>query len=179
MGEVLRHDLASGRLLDLEHDLPELLTATEGAADSIRSVIRDLRSSSIGRGGLTPTVGLLIQDLGSKTETTIKADLADVGGSSQIQLLVYQVAREALQNAVNHSGARQIQVRLHRVGPTIHLEVVDDGCGFAPATVDRKQHFGLQLMEERLQMVGGRLVIDTSPGAGTRIFAEFPREVRL
>jgi signal transduction histidine kinase len=179
MGEVLRHDLASGRLLDLEHDLPELLVATEGAAESIRSVIRDLRSSSVGKGGLTPTVGLLVEELTSRYQIPIEAELSDVGGSPQIQLLVYQVAREALQNAVKHSGARNIRVQLYRNGSTIHLNVQDDGCGFVLRVVDRTQHFGLQLMKERLNMVGGRLEIVSSKGAGTRVSAQFPPEVRF
>jgi signal transduction histidine kinase len=179
MGEVLRHDLASGRLLDLEHDLPELLGATESASESIRSLIRDLRSSSIGRGGLTPTVGLLVEDLTSRTKIHIEAHLSDVGGTPQIQLLVYQVAREALQNAVKHSDADRIEVRLYRDGPTIRLVVIDDGCGFAYSDVDRRMHFGLELMKERLIMVGGSLEIDTAPGEGTRISAEFPWELRF
>jgi signal transduction histidine kinase len=179
MGEVLRHDLSSGRLLDLEHDLPELLNATESASDSIRSLIRDLRSSSIGKGGLTPTVGLLVEDLSSKSKIPIEAQLSDVGGTPQIQLLVYQVAREALQNAVKHSGADRIEIRLFRDGPTIHLIVCDDGRGFVYGDVDRRMHFGLELMNERLLMVGGSLEVDTSPGRGTRISAEFPWELRF
>jgi signal transduction histidine kinase len=179
MGEVLRHDLGSGRLLDLEHDLPQLLNATESASDSIRSLIRDLRSSSIGKGGLTPTVGLLVEDLSSKSKIPIEAQLSDVGGTPQIQLLVYQVAREALQNAVKHSAASEIEVRLFRNGPTIHLIVRDDGRGFVYRDVDRRMHFGLELMNERLLMVGGSLQVDTRPGGGTQISAEFPWELRF
>jgi len=179
MGEVLRHDLSSGRLLDLEHDLPELLQATESAADSIRSVIRDLRASSVGKGGLTPTVALLVADLSARTIVPIEADLADVGGTPQIQLLIYQVAREALQNAVKHSEASRIEIHLQREGSKIRLTVCDDGRGFRLGAVDRSQHFGLELIRERLTLVGGRLEILTAPGEGTRVIAEFPWEAKF
>jgi signal transduction histidine kinase len=59
MGQVLRRDLESGRLLDLDEDLPELLHATEIAQDAIRSVLRNLRASSLGPSGLNSTIELL------------------------------------------------------------------------------------------------------------------------
>jgi signal transduction histidine kinase len=177
MGEVLRHDLSSGRLLDLENDLPELLKATELAASSIRQLIKELRSTSMGRGGLTSTVALLVEQVASETRIKIDSVLEDVGGSPQTQLLIYQVAREGIGNAVKHASAARLFIALTIVERRIRLIVEDDGKGFVAGEVDGDKHFGLQLMRERVDMAGGTFSLESTPGGGTKIVAEFPADV--
>jgi signal transduction histidine kinase len=177
MGQVLRRDLDSGRLLELDEDLPELLSATDAAQGAIRSLVRDLRRSSLGPSGLNSTVTLLARQLEEAGTPPIELDLDDVGGSHVVQLLLYQVIREALSNAARHSLASGIRVQLRRDGGLIRLVVEDDGVGFDPALVDRESHFGLQLIAERVEAAGGRVVIDARQGAGTRIIATLPQDV--
>ncbi len=176
MGQVLRQDLASGRLLSLEDDLPQLLKATEYASEAMRILIRDLRRSSLGPGGLSKTLILLARDLSAQSGTTIHVEVEDVGGSPLVQLLAYQVAREALRNAVRHSQARSISVRLMRESGDMRLVVQDDGRGFALDLVDGDAHFGLQLMKERVELAGGVLQIVSRPGGGTQVVARLPAE---
>lgn len=179
MGQVLRQDLATGQLLLLEDDLPELLRATEVASDSLRSLIRDLRRSPVGRGGLTETIRLFAESLKVDSNAVFELDLEEVGGSPFVELLTYQVAREAMRNAVRHSGASRVGVRLAREGPSLRLVVEDDGRGFDQHTVDRELHFGLQLMRERVELVGGLLQVDSSPGRGTRVIVRLPAETAV
>ncbi len=176
MGQVLRQDLATGQLLALEDDLPALLRATEVASDSLRDLIRDLRRSPVGRGGLSETLRLLADSLKSETDAAFSLDLGDGGGSPFVQLLAYQVAAEALRNAVRHSGASWIGVSVVRDGVHLRLVVEDDGRGFDEHTVNRHRHFGLQLMRERVELVGGLLQIDSAPGRGTRVVVRLPAE---
>jgi signal transduction histidine kinase len=177
MGQVLRQDLSAGRLLDLDDDIPELVTATEAAQSAIRGLVRDLRHSSIGPGGLNATLELLARQLEAAGSPTIHLELSDVGGSNVTQLLAYQVAREALNNAARHSRASRISIRLFRGSGLIRLIVEDDGVGFDPCQVDTNEHFGLQLMAERVEASRGRMVVDTQLGGGTRIMATLPPEV--
>ena len=177
MGQVLRQDLSSGRLLDLDEDLPELLTATEAAQSAIRDLVRDLRRSSLGVGGLNATLKLLANQLEAAGSPSIELSLDDVGGSSLVQLLAYQVAREALNTAARHSRASKIDVRLFRDEGLIRLVVEDDGVGFDASRVDRDAHFGLQLIAERVEAGRGRVVIDSQLGAGTRVMATLPPEL--
>jgi signal transduction histidine kinase len=177
MGQVLRQDLNSGRLLDLDEDLPELLTATEAAQSAIRDLVRDLRRSSLGPGGLNTTLELLANQLEAAGSPSIDLSLSDVGGSSLSQLLIYQVAREALNNAARHSRASRIAVFLYRDDGLIRLVVEDDGIGFDASQVDRDAHFGLQLISERIEAGRGRVVIDSRLGAGTRVMATLPPEL--
>jgi signal transduction histidine kinase len=56
----------------------------------------------------------------------------------------------------------------------LKLIVADDGRGFDPSTVDTTQHFGLQLMRERIELFGGDILVDSKVGAGTNLVARFP-----
>lgn len=176
MGQVLRQDLASGRLLDLEADLPDLLQATERASAALRDLVRDLRTSALGPGGLGPTIELLARTLQADSGISIEVTAETVPGTPLTHLLVYQVAREALANIVRHSGATVARVTLLDDGDAIRLTVEDDGCGFQPELVDRHVHFGLQLMRERVELSGGIFFLESTPHHGTRVVAKVPAE---
>jgi signal transduction histidine kinase len=176
MGQVLRQDLASGRLLDLESDLPDLLQATERASEALRDLVRDLRTSPLGPGGLGPTIELLARNLQAESGIKIVVSAEPVPGTALMHLLVYQVAREALANVVRHSGASAARVTLTDDGDSIRLAVEDDGSGFVPGLVDRGEHFGLQLMRERVELSGGVFFLESSPSQGTRLVAKVPAE---
>lgn len=85
------------------------------------------------------------------------------------------VAQEAIRNAVHHAECATVDVRVDRDAATrmITLTVRDDGRGFDPAAAagTAQGHFGLQVMRERMEGMGGRLVIESTPGRGTTIIA--------
>jgi signal transduction histidine kinase len=179
MAQVLRQDLASGRLLDLDEDLPALLEATEMAQSATRSLVRDLRRSALGAQGLLPTIRLLAEQLESSGAPRIVLDLEEVGASANCELLIYQVVREALTNAARYSKGQRITVSLRgasdgEASDSIRFAVVDDGIGFDPRTVDSDDHFGLQLIAERVDAVGGAVTIDSRLGDGTSVQAVLP-----
>lgn len=87
-----------------------------------------------------------------------------VGGSL---LLIIQ---EALLNAQKHAACRQIRMSVRREGTQVKVEICDDGCGFADEDGRggaRAGHFGLDVMRERAERLGGRLAIESRPGGGT------------
>jgi len=176
MGQVLRQDLATGQLLSLEDDLPRLLGATQEASEATHALIRGLRHSDIGAGGLVGTLRLLARDIESRTSCDVMLEAEDVGGSPVVQLLAYQVAREALRNAARHADATRIRIRLSRDGSDMRLIIEDDGNGFDPDLVDADRHFGLQLMKERVELAGGVLHVETMVGEGTTIAVRLPAE---
>ena len=174
MGEVLRRDLATGRLLDLEEDLPGLVEATRTAQDALRRVVRDLRDSSLGPGGLHRALRALVRNLESAGVPRIRTQIDEVEAAPLVQLLAYQIVREALQNAIKHSSASTVRVVVRGEEGVIRLLVEDDGVGFSPHAVASDDHFGLQLMRERAEAAGGQLYVDSAPGAGTRVMAALP-----
>jgi signal transduction histidine kinase len=174
MGQVLRQDLARGRLFELDEDLPELLSATEEAQRAIRDLLGDLRRSPIGPDGLRGTVEILVDQLTSAGSPPISAELAEDCGSPLSQLLAYQVVREALHNAAKHSKASRISLIIRSEDLSIRVAVSDDGVGFEPQGIDRDRHFGLQIMAERLEAAGGHVIVDSMPNYGTTVAAVIP-----
>jgi signal transduction histidine kinase len=177
LGQVIKQDLATGQLLALDDDVPDLVSATEHTGDIARNLIRRLRASPIGADGLTSTLGLLARTIAAECDARIHPELSDCGGAPIVQLLAYQVAREALRNAVKYSSAKNIWLRLHSEGDELRLTVEDDGVGFDPQLVDEQTHFGLQLMRERVELIGGVFRIDTATGTGTRVIVRLPRSL--
>jgi signal transduction histidine kinase len=176
LGQVLRQELSTGQLLAMEDDLPELLRATNEASNTLRSVIRDLRTSPLGAGGLSHTLQLLVRELEGDSTVTFEAHIEEVKGTPVVELLAYQTAREALRNSMKHSRASRVKIVLRHDGEAIQLNVYDNGAGFSPHLVDASKHFGLALMQERIELAGGSLQIDSSPGMGTRLTARFPSD---
>jgi signal transduction histidine kinase len=174
MGQVLRQDLNSGRLLSLDEDLPELLSATEMAQAAIRDVVRGLRTAKLGPGGLESSIRLVAQRLESAGSPKFVLEIDSVSGTEAAELLCYQLAREAMSNAARHSRASSISVALRDRAGFLELSVRDDGIGFDPNRVDSGSHFGLSLIAERVSAVDGSVDFETSLGSGTVIRALIP-----
>jgi len=94
----------------------------------------------------------------------IQSEVEDIAGSSDHELTLYQIGKEALTNAAAHSQASNIWLGLSRREDASVLTVRDDGIGFDPQS-GREGHFGIHIMRERAASVGGELWIDSSPGA--------------
>jgi len=175
MGQVLKQDLAAGRLLELEDDLPELLGATSHAQQATRQMVSNLRASPIGARGLVPSIEFLAGQLESAGAPRFELDLAHPGGSERAQLVIYQVAREAMTNAARYSRAKRVTVTLRNDNGLLRIAVRDNGVGFDPSTTSSGlPHFGLLLMRERCESVGGVFDIDARLGQGVTITAAVP-----
>ena len=174
MGQVLKEDLEAGRLLDLDSDLPELLAATAACQVAVRHVVDQLRRSSLGPEGLVGTIRLLAEHLQSSGAPPVDLFLEDLDGSDEALLVLYQVAREALTNAAKYSKAGRVTVRIWEEDHNGRLIVSDTGVGFETSNVDLRNHFGLQLMRERVESRGGELVVESRLGDGTTVAAKVP-----
>ena len=174
--QVIREDLKSGRLLELEADVPALVDAAEAAANELRDVIHGLRRSPIGRTGLSDTVTLLAKHLRDESGINYVLSLQPISAvSADIELLAYQIFREAMTNAARHSHADAVWVSLARDSGTLVLEVIDNGVGFDPDAEDpRDKHFGVTLMRERAQTAGGSIEIRSKRGQGAVVMARLP-----
>lgn len=155
-------------------DLRELGTSLERSIESLRLTIRDLKESSLGRGGLLPTIDSLVRD--ARLDWRAKINLhvpTTLEVSTETQIVVYQVAREALLNALKHGQSSKIWVRLYKELEKLILEVEDDGIGFRPELTDSAMHFGIGLMQERVRASGGHIEIQ-STAQGSSVKAVFP-----
>lgn len=93
-----------------------------------------------------------------------------------VALSLFRITQEAMNNAVQHGDANQIQVRFQWEDGQVSLDVIDDGVGFAPPdewhALASDDHYGLLGMQERAEAIGADLEIDTGPGDGTRVHVE-------
>lgn len=94
-----------------------------------------------------------------------------------VEVGLYRIAREALQNALRHAAAAHVMIRLEASPDRVRLTVQDDGRGFATegaAQGRAASRFGLVGMRERARLLGGSFQVESSTGAGTRITVEVP-----
>lgn len=168
MAQVLKADLAEGRLLEMDEDLPALVDAAEIASKKIRDLIGDLRASAIGTGGLSEALRKMIRAMSAQTPIVLHSEIAEVQLSSASQLAMYQIAKEAIGNALAHSGAKNVWVKLTARPSEVLLQVRDDGRGFDPIE-QSPHHYGIPIMRERAAATGGQFFLDSAPGKGCEI----------
>lgn len=118
-------------------------------------------------------------------ETGILASLAKTGDYEQLpqdlQVTLLRVAQEALSNVRKHANARQVTLTLSYLEDLIVLDIQDDGTGFDPNTTTNGSEggFGLQAMRERVERLGGQLLIESTPGEGTTLAVQLPLAVQV
>ena len=93
---------------------------------------------------------------------------------NDVALAMFRVLEEALCNAVRHAAVRRVSVSLGGSRDEMRLDVADEGVGFDPEAAMRSHGLGLIGMRERLSLVDGECLIESQPGAGTRIRARVP-----
>jgi signal transduction histidine kinase len=168
MAHVLSSELATGRLLEMEEDLPELVAAAETASSTLRDAIGDLRKSSLGVDGLGKALNRLSAVMSFSTDAAIHIEASPLVVDPSQELALYQIAKEAVSNAVVHSSASHIWVELASGTWGVSLMVRDDGVGFDQDEIPRG-HYGIAIMRERAAAIGGYFSLETSNGRGCRV----------
>jgi signal transduction histidine kinase len=172
--DVLEQRLQRAEAEEAREEIAALRQSRDRAQEKVRRLIRDLHRSPMGRTGLVQALASYCEDVERICLVTIRARLEEVDMPAPVQLLCYHVAREAVMNAVKHAGAQAVELTLEPCPDGARVTVRDDGKGFDPEEVPREGHIGLAMMRERTQVAGGRFRLDTAPGQGTVVTAEFP-----
>lgn len=121
-----------------------------------------------------PTLDGLVRDLRLEWQQKIFLSMpAEIEAPARTQVTAYQVAREGLLNALKHAQAAAIWVHVAAGTESLLVEVQDDGIGFNPDD-QPSHHFGLRLLQERLEGCGGTLSLESQQGKGTRLRATIP-----
>ena len=172
------------RTLTLEQDASARVVLAEEirqeiveTADDVKRISRGLRPPELEEVGLALAVRAHVRSLKERLGFTVEADLEEVDAFLSLsgKLAVYRIVQEALSNARRHAGAGRTALRLRVDEGHVVAEVTDDGRGFDPTSrMEFDRGLGLVGMRERASMVGGRLVIESAPGAGTTVRAYIP-----
>ncbi|MDI6893449.1 MAG: sensor histidine kinase [Bacillota bacterium] len=153
-------------------DLKELLGA---CLFDLRRMIFDLRPMSLDELGLVPAMRSWLGGWQQRTGVEVRLEVrgSDRRFPPAVEIALFRVLQEALNNVWKHAGADRAAVALHTNRDRVRLVVYDRGKGFDPATLP-PDTFGLAGMKERVQFLGGKWWIKSRPGRGTQVGAEIP-----
>jgi signal transduction histidine kinase len=154
-------------------ELRELVVAT---LQDVRRLAVELRPAALDDFGLVPALERLRDTMSEQGDIAVdvKSDLDDQQRlPAETETALYRIVQEALTNVLKHASAARVTVRLKQGDRFVQLVVQDDGAGFDPQDV-RDGGLGLVGMRERVGLLGGRMVVESSEGAGTLLKAEVP-----
>jgi PAS domain S-box-containing protein len=148
----------------------ELQQMTSDISTDVHTLSHELHSSTMEYLGLVNGMQSWCKEFGERQKLDIEFKSDNVPKLPQeISLCLFRVLQEALHNAAKHSGVKRIEVQLTEASDGIHLIVSDPGKGFDIEAAKRSRGLGLTSMQERVRLVGGTIVIDSKPTAGTTI----------
>ncbi len=187
-GQLLSSLTLGLRLLEHEAARPEAVLAhaaelrqiAQAAQEGLHRLASDLRPAALDHLGLVPALGQLaakVQRRDGRDGPDIRLETSGFDGrrlSPEVEIAFYRIAQEALTNALRHSGARRISLVLRRKDNRILMVMEDDGRGFDVNTLRQSDRLGLPGIRERAEMLGGTLLVESSPGAGTTLVVEAP-----
>jgi len=165
------------------HDANRMTTSIDTAISQIelsirnlQALITELRPAALDQIGLAPALEALLKRVAATSGVHIDADVSLETEESrlhpEIERTVYRLIQESLTNVIKHSEAANVNLEVAEAAGWIKLSVVDDGAGFDPAQITAG--FGLVGMQDRVALVGGKVSVESSPGAGTTVHAEVP-----
>ncbi len=149
--------------------LVELRQLGRGALAEMRTLLLELRPSALTDAALPDLLRQLTEAVIGRSRLPVELYVdGDCCISADVQIVVYRIAQEALNNVVKYSRATLVSVNLRMRPEAVFLSVVDNGIGFDPNQVP-SNHLGLRIMRERAEAIGARLTIYSEPGEGTQV----------
>lgn len=170
------------RRLDLaaDGDPADLAIASHQAralVRELRQVIAGMRPPALDDLGLAAALNQLIYDAGLGQDVELDV-VVNIRPPAHLETALFRIVQEGINNFQAHAGmSAQLSVSVREDGGKYRVEIIDDGQGFEPGVDCNKasgRGYGLAYMRERVNRLGGRLVITSAPGQGCRIVAELP-----
>jgi signal transduction histidine kinase len=125
--------------------------------------------------GLVPTLARYLEGFQESTSIYVEFAADDLGElPDDVELALFRVAQECMENVRKHSGAREARVSLARANSQVTMIVADGGCGIPAPRAAPPSGIGLASMRERIEAVGGAFLVDSAPGQGVRVEARIP-----
>lgn len=161
--------------------LEECSATLQRAAERVRDLSLELRPVILEALGLEAALRYMAEHHGERTrqEVEVKCQLVQASISSEQKIACFRIVQEALANAARHAQANRITVDLHHNETALELVIHDNGVGFDVAQAERhalkNKTFGLLGMTERVNLLGGRIDVESAPLLGTTIRVRLPR----
>lgn len=162
----------------------EMQAVISKTLDEVHDLALELRPSVLDDVGLIPALQRYIKDYSAKMNIKVDSHISHIGEYHmlpQVETAIYRIVQEALTNVAKHAEAENVSIILEVSESSLIVIVEDDGKGFHTRgvmhSVGKDRKLGLFGMQERASLIGGKLAIESQPGAGTTIFFEIPLEL--
>lgn len=178
--EICAQLLDAGRNEDLRAELSDLKSAVKDSLHEIRKIIHNLRPMVLDDLGLVPAVKRLIEEVTAQTGIEIHLDIIgkETRLDSVVEVAVFRIIQEALNNSRKYANASMIKVKLEFLPEVINAAIEDNGIGFdvteLKQTLTTGEHFGIYGMRERVELLDGTFTLYSRRGGGTRIGVKIP-----
>lgn len=159
-------------------EISSLKEMVRHALTEVRRIIYDLRPMALDDLGLVPTLRKYMettQDYNPGTHLSFGSHGTERRLPPSYETSIFRLVQEAISNAIRHGKATDIDVKLEWVKERVNISVRDNGTGFDPKTV-KNQSFGLIGMQERIELIKGEFIINSSLGEGTILLFQIPYE---
>jgi signal transduction histidine kinase len=167
--------------VELMREIGEARKELENLGSDVQALSHRLHSSKLEYLGLAVAAAGFCREVSSRHGVEIDFHSENIPKvlPKEIELSLFRVLQEAIQNATKHSGSRHFEVSLRGGSSEIELTVRDSGIGFDPEEAMKGRGLGLTSIRERLKLVNGNLSIDSHPQRGTTIQARVPLTTRM
>lgn len=158
-------------------ELAEVKQNIKMVIQEIRDIIFDLRPMSFEDLGVVETIQRFIDQINKDHSFQIDTDIQDIDTANYIILTnVYWIIQECISNAVKHSDGDEIHLKCFSENRTCYIKIEDNGKGFVDGEYERddQRHFGLSMVKERVEILGGEIHISSILDQGTRITVKIP-----
>ena len=157
----------------IKEHIDKIKSVAETTVQTVRNIALLLRPSMLDDLGLIAALEWQGREVSRRSEMEVEVQSEDVSEKipDEYKICIYRLVQEALNNAARHSSAKNARVTVEQTADKILVCVFDDGRGFDP---QRVRGLGILGMEERVRRLGGMFTLDSKPGGGTALKAEFP-----
>jgi len=178
--DILQTALASSGSGEVRARVDDSAALLESTMDTIENVMSELRPPMLDDHGLAAALDWHASKFSERTGIAVAVTGSEpaVRPAPQVEIALFRIAQEALNNVAKHARARHVEIALDHANGVCVMAVQDDGIGFdrVEATSDKpKPGLGMVTMRERAQAVGGRFEVQALPGRGTRLTVRVPR----
>jgi signal transduction histidine kinase len=173
---LLRLDDGHGNAAAMRSHADRMRETLQRAMASLRNITDGLVVPGMEQFKLADVVRRAAADATRKSGVAVAVQVDEqLGDAPQaVKITAYRVLQEALSNALRYAPGRTPRVTARQLGGHLALEVADDGPGFDPESPAEAGHLGLAFLRERVQLLGGTLIICSAPGQGTVLGASIP-----
>lgn len=174
--DQLTSDVSLQKMTRIRAELERLREVANESYEIVRDILKKIQPQTI------PHLTNLLHEHAKTVSRRAKFDLEfkSIGKVSYLpthaQQMIFFAFREVLSNIEKHANAQRVQILVTWNEHFLDISVADDGQGFEPGGVDTSEHFGLEIMRERIVSINGQLSVDSSTNSGTVVSISIPLE---